>query len=129
MSLEIQKLKDRVCIPAFLDYVRSLPCCVCGKPSTASHMISKKRADGSDALAVNACMPDHHVQSTKTSREILEKAGIGLARLHIKLWNGFVSQKVGSDYEWFDSQEEFENWCRFWNYIVPPPTKRKANFR
>ena len=127
MSLEIKKTKDRFCSPSFLAYVRSLPCCVCGKPSTASHMVSKKRADGSDALAVNACMPDHHVASTRTSREILEQAGINLRELHIKLWNGFMhDQEIAASIK---TQGAFELVCAFAGLRTPAPTKRKANFR
>lgn len=128
MSLEINKLKDRVCIPAFLTYVRSLPCCVCGKPATASHMISIRRAGGSDALAVPACMPDHHVASTRTSREILERNGIDIDALHNRLWLGFL-HSLGRGFVLSVSQEQFENVCRELNLVALPPTKRKANFR
>lgn len=57
-------------------------------------MLSVKYADGSDALAVPACMiGGHHVQSTRTSREILAKAGIDLAALHEWLWRGFLKEE------------------------------------
>ena len=138
VSLEINKLKDRCCIPAFLTYVRSLPCCVCGKPATASHMISIKRADGSDALAVPACMPEHHVSSTRTSREILERNGIDIPELHRNLWRGFLWSQgihfigriyfVGKD-EFAKTQEAFEAICRVRGLVAIPPTKRRANFR
>ncbi len=91
------------------------------------HMVSKKRADGSDALAVNACMPDHHVASTRTSREILEQAGINLRELHIKLWNGFMhDQEIAASIK---TQGAFELVCAFAGLRTPAPTKRKANFR
>ncbi len=39
--LNIPKKKDRFQSPEFLNYIRSLPCCLCNKPATPSHMISK----------------------------------------------------------------------------------------
>lgn len=125
-DLQIPKLRDRFCSEEFLNYVRSLPCCVCGKASTASHMRSVKFADGSDALAVPACMPDHHVQSTKTSREILERAGIDIQKLHEKLWNGFLRE---NHIEWQGvvviTQRVFEEALRVHGMVQPPHTTRK----
>ena len=54
-------------------------------------MVSKKLATGSDVLAVPACMPTHHVQSTRSSREILERYGINVPELQIKTWMGFCA--------------------------------------
>jgi deoxycytidylate deaminase len=124
MPLSIKKSKDRFCCPAFLNYVRSQPCCVCGKPATASHMKSVKFADGSDALAVPACMPEHHVASTKTSREILKKAGIKLPVLHLKLWTGFL-RSLGRGFVIGFSQEQFEAACGSLGLREKAPTKRK----
>ena len=123
MSLEIKKSKDRFTCPEFLNYVRSLPCCVCGKPATASHMKSIKYADGSDALAVPACMPDHHVQSTRSSMLILFKNGINIGELHMKLWNGFLREQGIIRY--VKTQEEFESVCAVFNLREKAPTKRK----
>jgi hypothetical protein len=123
MPFEIKKRGDRCHIPAFLKYVRTLGCCICGKASTASHMISVKWADGSDALAVNACMPDHHVQSTKVSRDILIRAGIDLEHLHRKLWNGFLLT-IGV-LTTVNTQQEFEELCEKLGLRKTPPTKRK----
>lgn len=93
MSLQIAKHKNRFVSEKFLNYIRSLPCCICGAPSTPSHMKSVKFADGSDALAVPACIVNgHHVSSTRTSRKILERAGIDIAALHRRLWGGFGRQ-------------------------------------
>lgn len=89
-------------------------------------MISIKRADGSDALAVNACL-DHHVQSTKTSREILILAGINLEEQHRELWSEFLADQGILRY--VNSQEEFERVCETLGLRTKPPTKRKANFR
>ena len=128
MSFEISKLKDRCCIPKFISYVRSLPCCACGRLSTASHMKSVKYADGSDALAVNACMPTHHVASTRTSREILERAGINIELQHRKLWIGFCERENIAMDRHLD-EAEFERLCELHGLREKPPTKRKANFR
>jgi hypothetical protein len=92
VSFFVPKAKDRFVSDEFLNYIRSLPCCICGKPSTPSHMKSTKFADGSDALAVPACL-DHHVQSTRTSREILERAGIDIESLHRWLWSEFAERQ------------------------------------
>lgn len=93
MSLQIAKHKSRFTSEKFLNYIRSLPCCICGAPSTPSHMKSTKFADGSDALAVPACIVNkHHVSSTRTSRKILERTGIDIGELHAKLWNGFLAE-------------------------------------
>ena len=91
-------------------------------------MISVKRAEGSDALAVNACMPDHHVQSTRTSREILEYAGIDIEKQHEKLWCGFL-QTLDRMLYGIPSQEEFEFICGEYGLREKAPAKRKANFR
>ena len=123
MSLEIKKSCDRFCCTDFLNYVRAQPCCVCGKPATASHMKSIKYADGSDALAVPACMPEHHVQSTKTSREILERAGINIEELHVELWNGFMREQ--GIIRCVKTQEEFESVCGTFGLMEKAPTKRK----
>lgn len=121
--LTIAKKKDRFVSDSFLNYIRSLPCCICGKPSTPSHMISTKRAEGSDALAVPACIPEHHVQSTRTSREILERAGINIEELHRKLWSGFMrEQKICSVVL---TQEAFEELCERHGLRTPAPTTRK----
>lgn len=86
-------------------------------------MKSVKFADGSDALAVPACMPDHHVQSTKTSREILEKAGVSLDKLHRELWNGFLeSQGI---IRFVHAQEQFESVCEKFGLREQAPSKRK----
>jgi len=92
--LTIPKKRERFVSEPFLNYIRSLPCVVCGAVSTPSHMISAKRAEGSDALAVPACIVNgHHVQSTRTSREILEHAGIDIHKLHRNLWFDFAIAK------------------------------------
>ena len=123
MPLQIKKSKDRFACSDFLNYIRNQPCCICSKPATASHMKSVKFADGSDALAVPACMPDHHVASTKTSREILENAGVSLDKLHRELWNGFLeSQGI---MRFVHSQEQFESVCETFGLREQAPTKRK----
>lgn len=86
-------------------------------------MISVKRADGSDALAVNACMPLHHVQSTKVSREILERAGIDLEAQHRYLWREFL-RSLGDDRE-PQTLAEFEAICSELKLRKPAPTNRK----
>ena len=134
MSLEIKKSKDRFACSAFLNYVRSQPCCVCSKPATASHMKSIKYADGSDALAVPACMPDHHVQSTRSSMLILFKNGINIEELHVKLWNGFLYEHVKIWNGFFykqgiirlvETQKDFERVCEAFGLREKAPTKRK----
>lgn len=123
--LQIKKHSQRFCCPSFLNYVRSLPCCVCNAPSTASHMISVKWSSGSDALAVNACMINqHHVQSTRTSKRILEENGIDIPALHQKLWNGFLAENANCFYQ-IITQEDFERVCEELGFVELPYTRRK----
>ena len=98
MNLVIAKRKDRFQSPAYLKWIRSLPCVACKRAgifsaSTASHMKSIKFADGSDALALPACMPLHHIQSTRSSRELLEKAGIDIEQAQRDCWYLFCKEK------------------------------------
>ncbi len=92
-DLQISKLRDRWCCNDFLNFLRRKLCCACNRPASASHMISKKFGAGSDSLAVNACIFTHHVQSTRTSREILERAGIDIEKLHCDLWREYLLTK------------------------------------
>src|ERR1700733_4145978 len=87
-------MTQRFCSKAYLSFIREQPCCVqgCNGAVTPSHMKSTKYKDGSDVLAVPACIPKHHVQSTKTSREILEAANVELEFLHRNLWFMFCKQ-------------------------------------
>lgn len=123
----VKKKSNRFVCKPFLKYVRSKPCCApgCTGVSSASHLISKKWATGSDALAVPACIINgHHVQSTKTSVEILEKAGVDLQKLHRTLWFDFLKENSipreiavivkTANFEF--AQNAFEDLCR--EYIM-----------
>ncbi len=124
MSLQVLKSKDRFCSKKFLDFIRAKPCCICGAPSTASHMESVKWSTGSDALAVPACMINgHHVQSTRTSKRILELNGIDIKYLHWKLWNEFIEEQ-GDSIRVF-TQSEFEGYLRERGFTEPAYSRRK----
>jgi hypothetical protein len=87
-------------------------------------MISVKWSTGSDALAIPACMINrHHVQSTRTSKRILEEHGIDLKFLHWKLWNGFLEEQ-GIDKKVF-TQLEYEELLREKGLTEKPFSKRK----
>lgn len=121
----MKKSKDRFFSPPFLAYVRSLPCCACGRPATASHMVSVKWADGSDALAVPACMPLHHVQSTRVSKAILIRAGIDIDALHQILWWGFMRERGVHLLPKSITQQSFEDILREAELTKAAPTRRK----
>lgn len=126
-TLQTKKLKDRFCCPAFLNYLRSLPCARCGfEHSTPAHVISRKRADGSDATCIDLCMACHKIFDGWGKNKVgamQVRWGINIEELHVKLWSGFF------EVSGIDSQEEFEARCEGAGLREPAPTKRKANFR
>lgn len=129
MSLQIKKLKDRFSCPAFLEYVRSLTCEDCRVlgltqlfRTTASHLISVGRADGSDALAVPQCI-EHHPQSSASAEVLLAKHGVDVQALHIRLWNGFLKER-DIDFQVL-TQEGFENTCMKLGIVQVAFSRRK----
>lgn len=49
--------------PAYLDYIRSLPCCICGRIAEAAHVRSRG-AGGTDYQTVPLCHGHHMEQHT-----------------------------------------------------------------
>lgn len=108
-----KKKKDRFRSKEFLDFIRSLPCVCCTTlgqvqrvRTTASHMVSVARADGSDALAVPACW-EHHPQSTRTARNLVASIYGPLPALHFRLWREFLIAEEIQPPE-IITQDEFE---------------------
>ncbi len=88
-------------------------------------MVSVKWSSGSDALAVPACMINgHHVQSTRTSRRILELNGIDIPALHQKLWIGFLKENA-IPFRADITQSEFEHLCYEAGLVDEPYSRRK----
>lgn len=129
MSLQVKKLRERFCCPAFLEYIRTLGCEDCRVlglqqlyRTTASHLISVGRADGSDALAVPQCL-EHHPQSSASAGELMRVHGINVSELHVRLWNGFLLEK--RIYVTVKTQEEFERQCMISGFIQETFSRRK----
>ncbi len=129
MNLQIKKSKDRICIPAFLEYVRTLECEDCKAlrikqttRTTASHLVSVKWADGSDATAVPQCLL-HHPQSTGQAELLLIIHGVDVEELHRRLWKGFLAEH-GMHCDVL-TQEHFECLCREAGFVKEAFTRRK----
>lgn len=45
--------------PAYLDYIRSLPCVICGEPNTEAHHVKTRGSGGGDTYAVPLCARHH----------------------------------------------------------------------
>ena len=132
MSLTIPKTKDRFCCAAFLSYIRSLPCAHCGfEHSTPAHVISRKRAAGSDALCINLCMACHKIFDGWGKNKVgamQVRWGINIEELHVKLWLGFLNS-LGYGFVRAINKAQFEGACEHLELRTPAPTKRKADFR
>lgn len=89
------KLIDRFISRAFRVYICAQPCAHCGaEHSTPAHEISRKKAEGSDALCINLCIKCHRILDdwgkSKTEKA-LQLWGLNIGELHAKLWNGFMA--------------------------------------
>ncbi len=130
MSLQVKKSKDRFSCPPFLNYVRALPCEDCNAlgstqklGTTASHLVSVKWADGSDALAVPQCL-DHHPQSSAQAESLLVTHGVDVEALHVRLWVGFLAEH-GRNVVLPMKQEDFERICWQMGFTRDAFTRRK----
>lgn len=130
MSLQIKKHKDRFYCPLFLEYVRTLGCEDCRVlgltqlyRTTASHLISVKWAEGSDALAIPQCL-EHHPQSSKQAESLLVSKGVDMLTLHRRLWNGFLLEK-GIATSKILTQQQFEQKMMVLGFCVDTYSRRK----
>jgi hypothetical protein len=65
----------------------------------------------------------HHVQSTRTSKRILELNGIDIPALHRKLWKGFLEENA--IYAEILTQQDFESLCMEAGFSEVAFTRRK----
>jgi hypothetical protein len=109
MTEALRQREPRETSPAFLNYVRRQPCCVCGGPplSEAAHVKmgslphGKRPAGGnerpSDRWAVPLCADCHRegpeAQHRVGERQFWEAAGLDPFALAIRLWNNFNRSK------------------------------------
>lgn len=111
MTLQIKKHAQRFTSPIYLQFIREQPCIVCARlgmsqtlRTQASHTVSKRRAEGSDADCIPVCQT-HHPQSTKSANEVLAEAGISIEAAVAGYQRRFAS-KHG-----YTEPIDFEHWC------------------
>ena len=82
---------------AYLNFVRSLPCLVCGKrPSDPDHLIARgwREPKRNDLSAVPLCREHHGERQSKGTKWFNEKYSLDLWQVAWRLVTGWLAQKV-----------------------------------
>lgn len=75
--------------PQYLDFIRGLPCAVCGGQSEPHHTVSRG-ASGSDLTCIPLCRKDHSYCHS-TSKDVFEnKANININDVRIKIMEKYI---------------------------------------
>jgi len=75
----------------YLNYIRSLPCCLCGHPAEAHHMeTAGVGMKGSDYLTIPLCRIHHNEYHNKGKKTFTDSHGLNPWRLMAKYMEAYV---------------------------------------
>lgn len=122
MSLQVQKHKDRFCSREYREFLSRQQCCFCKRTNCdPHHLLSRKFANGSDALCIPLCREHHNrIHGFKTEERTLKDWTATITLLQLE----FLREKNIS-YIYPVTVQDFEELLRINGMTEPVFTKRK----